>query len=191
MNIDKNKLDIKSLTKKWDTSGGVSIYHKGECIYRDFSGYANRETKEPITEDSTYLFSGAIHFLLSLSLLLLIDMKKIKLTDTIDKYIPEYIHAHKIKIKHLLQGESGLRDYFYGSIMPKLKDDEAHNLLDEKTRMIKEKKMSTYGYSFKEVLDFIGNEELEYEPGVEKGGYSKTNEMFCKEIIKRVQVWNF
>ncbi len=186
MNIDKNKLDIKSLTKKWDTSGGVSIYHKGECIYRDFSGYANRETKEPITEDSTYLFSGAIHFLLSLSLLLLIDMKKIKLTDTIDKYIPEYIHAHKIKIKHLLQGESGLRDYFYGSIMPKLKDDEAHNLLDEKTRMIKEKKMSTYGYVFKEVLQVIGKEELEFEPGSEKGEYSKTNEMFCKEIIERV-----
>jgi len=186
MKIDKNKLDIKSLTKKWDTSGCVSVYHKGECIYKDFSGFANRETKESINEESTYLFSGNASFLLALSMLLLSDMKKINLNDTVERYIPEYTHAHKIKIKHLLQGESGIRDYFYGSVMPKLKDDEAHNLLDEKARMIKEKKISTYGYSFKEVLEFIGEEDLEYEPGAEKDDYSKTNEVFCKEIIERV-----
>ena len=186
MNIEKNILDIKSIAQKWDTSGGVTIYRGGEFICKEFFGYSNRDTKDLINEESTYLISGASRFLLALSMLLLSDMKKISLNDTIDKYIPEYKYAHKIKVKHLLQGEAGLRDYFYGNIMPKLNEEKEHNLLDEKERMIKEKKLLTRGCSFEEVLQIIDNEDLEYEPGSEKGGYSETDTIFCKEIIERV-----
>ncbi|QSX05115.1 GNAT family N-acetyltransferase [Sedimentibacter sp. zth1] len=186
MKIEKNNFNIKSLSKKWDTSGCVSIYHEGKCLYRDCFGLANRETGELISEQSTYLFSGTSQILLTLSLLLLTDMKKIMLTDTIEKYIPEYVHAHKIKIKDLILGESGLRDYFYGVIMPKLKEDEIHNQLDERTREVKEKKQSTYGYSFEDVFEIIGKEDLEYEPGTKKVDFSTSNIVFCKEIIERV-----
>lgn len=184
--MSKYKIDIESIANKWDSSGAFALYYEGERTQRSFFGLANRETGEKINENSTYLFSGSARFLISLSLLKLIDMKKIKLSDTLDKYIPEYTHANKIKIAHLLQGESGIRDYFYGKIMPELKNDEKHNKLDEKERLLKETKMSTKGYSFEEVFKLIGNEELEFEPGAEKWNYSTSEVVFCKEIIERV-----
>ncbi len=186
MNKEKNKIDIKSIAQKWDISGAVSIYHKGERIYKDFFGLANRETGERINEESTYLFSGSARFLTALSMMMLSDMKKINLNDTIEKYIPEYAHAHKIKIKHLILGESGIRDYFYGKIMPELKNDDKHNSLDERERVVEEKRMYTKNYSFKDALELIGKEELEFEPGTEKADFSTTEKIFCKEIIERV-----
>lgn len=186
MNIEKNKLDIKSKAEKWDISGAVSVYHKGEQIFKDFFGLANRETGEEINEESTYLFSGSARFLLSLSILMLADMKKINLNDTIDKYIPEYAKGHKIKVKHLLLGESGIRDYHFGKIMLELKNDDKHNSLEEKERYIEEKRLYTKNYSFEEVLKLIGNDELEFEPGEELENDSTTENVFCKEIIERV-----
>lgn len=186
MNKEKNKLDIKSIAEKWDISGAISVYHKGEQICKDFIGLANRETGEKINEESTYLFSGSTRFLLSLSILMLSDMKKLNLNDTIDKYIPEYDNGHKIKIKHLILGESGIRDYFFGKIMLEQKNDEKHNSLDERKRFIEEKRMYTKNYTFEEVLKLIGNVKLEFEPGEELENYSTTENVFCKEIIERV-----
>ncbi len=186
MNKEKNKLDIKSIAERWDISGAISVYHKGECIQKDFFGYANRETDEKINEESTYLFSGSARFLLSLSILMLSDMKKLNLNDTIDKYIPEYANGNKIKIKHLILGESGIRDYHFGKIMLELKKDEKHNSLDERKRFVEEKRMYTKNYSFEDVLKFIGDDELEFEPGEELENYSTTENVFCKEIIERV-----
>ena len=186
MNKEINKLNIRSIAEKWDISGAVVLYHKGERIYKDFFGLANHETGEKINEESTYLLSGSSRFLLSLSILMLSDKKKLNINDTIDKYIPEYANGHKIKIKHLLLGESGIRDYFFGKIMLELKNDEKHNSLEERERYVEEKRMYTKNYSFKEVLDLIGNEKLEFEPGEELANYSTTEIVFCQEIIERV-----
>lgn len=186
MNKVINKLNIKSIAEKWDISGAVSVYHKGDQIYKDFFGLANRETGEKINEESTYLLSGSARFLLSLSILMLSDMKKINLNDTIDKYIPEYAKGHKIKIKHLLLGESGIRDYHFGKVMLELKNDDKHNSLEERERYVEEKRMYTKNYSFEEVLKLIGNDELEFEPGEELENDSTTENVFCKEIIERV-----
>jgi ribosomal protein S18 acetylase RimI-like enzyme len=186
LNKEKNKLDIKNIAEKWDISGAVSVYHKGEQIFKDFFGLANHETGEKINEESTYLLSGSARFLLSLSILMLSDMKKLNLNDTVDKYIPEYTNGHKIKIKHLLLGESGIRDYFFGKIMLELKNDEKHNSLEERERYVEEKRMYTKNYSFEEVLKLIGNDELEFEPGEDLENDSTTENVFCKEIIERV-----
>lgn len=190
MSNEKNKIDIGTIAKKWDISGAVIVYHKKERIFKDFFGLANRETGEKINEESTYLFSGTSRFLISLSILMLSDMKKLNLNDTIDKYIPEYAHANKIKIKHLLLGESGIRDYFYGKIMLKLNNDDKHNSLDERNRAAEEKKIYTKSHSFEEIIKLIGGDELEFEPGAEKANYSTTENVFCKEIIERVSGMN-
>ncbi len=83
MRIKNKDLNINELAQKWDASGCVTVYHDGESIYRDFFGYADRETKEPISEEFTYLLSGCSHSLLSYSLLLLEDMKMLKIRDTV------------------------------------------------------------------------------------------------------------
>lgn len=190
MNNEKRKIDIRKIGEKWDISGAITIYHKKERIYKDFFGLANRETGEKINEESTYLFTGASRFLLSASILMLSDMKKLNLNDTIDKYIPEYANEHKIKIKHLILGESGIRDYFYGKIMLELNNDEKHNSLEERNRTVEEKRMYTKSYSFEEVLKLIGDDKLEFEPEAEKANYSTTENVFCKEIIERVSGMN-
>lgn len=190
MSNEKNKIDIGTIARRWDISGAVIVYHKKERIYKDFFGLANRETGEKINEESTYLFSGASRFLLSSSILMLSDMKKLNLNDTIDKYIPEYAYANKIKIKHLILGESGIRDYFYGKIMLELNNDDKHNSLDERNRTAEEKRMYTKSYSFEEVIKLVGSDELEFEPGSEKANYSTTENVFCKEIIERVSGMN-
>lgn len=188
MKTDFNEIE-KNLLKSAETfeeSGALLINHEGKTVLSTCYGFAEREgeNKTAITAESRYLMPLDCAGMLSLCVFILADMKKLSLSDKISKFIPEFEHANKISIRHLLAGKSGIRDFYFGEILRKMDDDEEYSALSEVER--RKRDMSTYlkDYSFETVLKLIGGKDLEHEPGT-SGDYSSSERFFLREIVER------
>ena len=175
---------ILELAEKFGENGAVIINHKGETVLSTAFG-KNVLTKEPIKAESRYLMPLCCSSMLNLCAFILIDSKKLRLTDKISKFIPEFEHGDKITIRHLLSGKSGIRDFFFGEIKRTLNEDAEYSSLSEIDRRKKDMELYLRDYSFKTVLDAIGKKELEHAPGV-SGDYSSSGAAFLREIIERI-----
>jgi len=186
VDFDRLSQRIDEIAEKWDISGAVVILADGRIMHKKVYGYADREKGTRTSPDSTYLMSARSPLLLGLCVMQLIDRRKVSLRDTLDRYIPEYRHASKIAIRHLLYRTSGIRDYFYGGKMIELSWSEQHQALTDEDRFRSE----TYAYeapiTFEDVLAIIGDAPLEFEPGSRTNDWSASNVVFLQEIVERV-----
>ncbi len=177
---------IDVVAEKWDISGAVVILADDRIVHKKVYGYADREKGIRTSPDSTYLMSARSTLLLGLCIMQLIDRGKVALRDTLDRYIPEYRHASKITIKHLLYQTSGIRDYFHGGKMIELSRSEQHQALTDEDRF----RIETYAYeapiTFDDVLATIGDAPLEFEPGSRTDDWSASNDVLLQEIVERV-----
>ena len=179
------KLD--ECAKVWGAAGAVAVYKDGKCHHKNFYGLADREKSLAITEKSNYLLSYNSRFLMGLCIGKLIDEKRLKLSDKLDKYIPEYTHASKITLKQLCLKQSGIPDFFNGGIMKVQQTDEAYQALSDKKRNLVDRKLLTQPWTFGEALAFAKGQELTCMPGTEPtddlDNMSET--LFIREIIER------
>ncbi|MDF2822519.1 MAG: fmtA [Clostridiales bacterium] len=191
MNIDKQKFStaIDEIAKKWDISGGFIVSKDGEILHDNIYGFADREKEIPTRRDCTYSFQTNSIMLLGICLMQLVQEKKIKLSDKLSKYIPEYKYADKIKIKNLVKINSGIPDFYFGKIMVELDKDMGHNNLQAYDKMREEKKAFYENNTFKMVLQLIGEDDLEFEPE-KKTEWSESNAIFIEEVIERVSGMN-
>lgn len=186
MQTDYSKLSEKilELAEKFGENGAFLINHKGETVLSTVYG-KNLSTEEPIEAESRYLLPLECSSMLALCAFILIDEGKLRLSDKISKFIPEFEHADKITVRHLLSGKSGIRDFYFGEIRRTLDDDEEYRGLSDIDRRKKDMELYLRDYSFETVLDSIKGKELEHEPGT-SGDFSASNAVFLKEIIERV-----
>ncbi len=175
---------IKALEKKWNASGMIEIFHQDTSLYKSFFGYSNRVESKKTQANDTYLLNRRSRLLQAIVILQLIDQKRLKLNDSIAKYIPEYPIGKGITIYHLLMNESGIPDYYYGSIMLQKNTSESHQKMTEQERYINESQMFYQPISFEEVLTHIKDQVL-FKAGT-KDYWSSTNAYFLEVIIKRV-----
>jgi len=176
---------IDEIAQKWDISGGYVVSKKGEILHKNIYGYADRDFGIPTAKDCTYSFHTHSELLLGICLMKLIDNKKIKLTDKLSCYIPEYKHGNKITIKNLVKYNSGMPDFYYGKLMIHLNESKEHMKLPVTDRIYIETKALYTNRSFKQVLSLIGEQELDFEPGTNEDG-SETNWIFLGEVIERI-----
>ncbi len=97
-----------------DMPGAAIIVVKdGETLYRGAKGLANVELGVPLEPDMVFRLGSITKQFTSASIMLLEERGKLKLDDTIDKYLPEYPAeiASKITIEHLLTHTSGIVTY--------------------------------------------------------------------------------
>ena len=186
MKTDYSKLNEKilELAEKFGENGAIIINHKGENVLSTVFG-KNLSTEEPIKAESRYLMPLCCSSMLILCAFILIDSGKLRLTDKISKFIPEFEHADKITIRHLLAGKSGIRDFYFGEIKRSLNEDAEYSSLSEIERRKKDMELYLRDYSFETVLDAIKGKELEHAPGV-SGDYSSSGACFLREIIERI-----
>ena len=111
MKTDYSKLNEKifELAGKFGENGAFLINHKGETVLSTVYG-KNLSTEEPIEKESRYLLPLECSSMLTLCAFILIDEGKLRLSDKISKFVPEFEHADKITVRHLLSGKSGLPD---------------------------------------------------------------------------------
>ncbi len=110
--FDTAKLDqlLDRLAEKNKGMGSVTLAKDGKAVYTHFFGYRqiNGEKKFKPNADTKYRISSITKTFTAVMILQLIEERKLKLTDTLDKFFPKIPNAAKITIHHILIHRSGL-----------------------------------------------------------------------------------
>ena len=179
MNTDYSELNEKilELAEKFGENGAFLANRKGETVLSTVYG-KNLLNEEPIKAESRYLMPLCCPSMLALCAFILIDGGKLRLSDRLSKFIPEFEHAGKITLRHLLAGKSGIRDFYFGEIRRNLDKDEEYSSLSDPDRRKKDMELYLRDYSFETVLNSIKGKELEHKPGV-SGDFSSSERFAC------------
>ena len=110
---DKAKLDqfFDRLAEKNKAMGSLTIAKAGNVLYTRVIGYSqiNGTEKKPLTAASRYRIGSITKMFTAAMIFQLVEERKLKLTDTLDKFFPQLSNANKITIAqilgHLAEGE--------------------------------------------------------------------------------------
>lgn len=91
-------------------NGNVLVAEKGKVIYKKSVGLANYDTNEPLNDSSIFELASVSKQFTAAGILLLHEMNKLTLTDSLRKYFPELPYTN-ITLHHMLTHTSGLPDY--------------------------------------------------------------------------------
>jgi CubicO group peptidase (beta-lactamase class C family) len=90
----------------------VAVSHQGKLAVNRAYGSADLERDVPITTSTIFDAGSLTKQFISAATLLLVEEKRLSLSDDVRKYIPELRdHGQKITIDHLLTHTSGIRDW--------------------------------------------------------------------------------
>lgn len=103
---------FKNKVKTAGFNGCVLVAQRGQIIYKNSFGFSDIKTKEPLKINSAFQLASASKTLTAAAILLLKDQGKLKLTDTIQKFFPDFPYKN-ITIQLLLSHRSGLFNYIY------------------------------------------------------------------------------
>ncbi len=94
-------------------SGTVLVARNGEVVYAGAFGEANKDHHVPNRLETRYNIGSVGKTVTAVSVMLLAQEGKLRLTDTLGKYYPDFPFSEKdsITIRHLLTHTSGLGDY--------------------------------------------------------------------------------
>ncbi len=103
---------FKKKAKGQGFNGAVLIAQKGVILYQNVFGYANLNTKDSLNINSAFQLASISKTFTGTAVLLLAQDKKLKLQDSIQRFIPSFPY-HGITIENLLSHRSGLPNYLY------------------------------------------------------------------------------
>ena len=94
-------------------SGAVLVADRGEIIYQEGFGYANREWNIPNSTDTKFRLASVSKQFCSMLIMQLVQEEKIELDTPITEYLPYYRKdtGDRITIHHLLSHQSGIKDF--------------------------------------------------------------------------------
>jgi len=109
-----HKLDslLQRINKRHDFHGSLLVAKNGKIVYNNQIGYANFNNKEPLKESSVFQLASVSKQFTAAAIMLLYERNQIKLTDTVNKYFPNFPYEH-VTIKNLLNHTAGLPKYFW------------------------------------------------------------------------------
>ncbi len=108
-------------------AGSVLISFKGEVIYTNALGYANRSKKTPITTQTIFQIGSMSKQFTAIAILQLASKGILNLNDDVTKFYPNFPYKG-INIRMLLTHRSGLPNYVYQ--FEELKNIDKHKLLN-------------------------------------------------------------
>jgi CubicO group peptidase (beta-lactamase class C family) len=110
--LDKAKLDqfFDRLAEKNKAMGSLTIAKDGKVVYIRAIGYAQIDgtTKKPLTATSRFKIASIGKLYTAAIIMQLVEERKLKLTDTLDKFFPQIPNAPKITIVQMLSHRSGI-----------------------------------------------------------------------------------
>lgn len=147
----------------------TGIVSNGKIVYQKVAGFADLTDSTLITKDTRFNIASNGKQFTALAILVLIDEKKINLTDDIRKYLPTIYPkvTSKITIENLLNHTSGIRDVY------DLWSLQGYTWWEK-------------SFSNKDVLKLIEKQdELSFLPN-SKHLYSNTNYILLTAIVEKV-----
>ncbi|MGG0130561.1 serine hydrolase domain-containing protein [Bacillus tropicus] len=110
-------------------NGTILIAHKEETLYKQSFGKANYNWDIPNTSTTKFRIGSITKIFTAVSILMLVEEKKLQLHDTLDKFIPNFPKGNQIMIKHLLNHTAGVgnitaqHDFLLQSYQPRTPDE--------------------------------------------------------------------
>lgn len=147
-------------------AGTVLVMKKGKTLFSGAYGLADRDKKAPNALDTRFRIGSMNKMFTATAILQLVQAGKIKLTDALEKYLPDYPNqdvASKVTIHHLLTHTGGTGDIFGPEY-------DAHRL------------------ELKTLDDYVtlyGKRSLRFEPG-SRWEYSNYGMLLLGVVIERV-----
>jgi CubicO group peptidase (beta-lactamase class C family) len=144
----------------------ILVAKKGEIVYKKAFGNANMELNMSIRPDMVFNLASVTKQFTAIAILQLVEQGKISLTDSLQKYIPDYpSKSYTITVENLLTHTSGIRDY--------MQIDYANVYMER------------WDFKPKQLIDSFKNYALEFEPGT-KFSYSNSGYYLLGYIIQIV-----
>lgn len=135
------------------------VYHNHRPVFRHITGYADPDTKKPLTDSNTYWLYSATKLFTCTAVMQLIEKGLIGLDTPVSEYLPEY-KAMKVKsgsdikpaqntmtIRHLLSMQSGLNYILDAPSILKIVKDTGNEA------------------TTRQIIGALANEPLDFEPG--------------------------
>ncbi|WP_299434488.1 serine hydrolase domain-containing protein [uncultured Aquimarina sp.] len=174
--LQKSKLD--SIATKDVPKGApgvaVGIVMDGKIVYEKYAGYANLKDSTSINKRSRFNIASNGKQFTALAILSLIEDNKLNLDDDIRTFFPELYPKIKFKIKiaHLLNHTSGIRDVYDLWSLQSIT-------------------WWKHTYRMEDALSLLSKQiDLNFDPG-EKYSYSNSNYIILAEIIEKVSGTTF
>lgn len=106
---------IDAIFAQWSTNapgGALTVVRQGQTLYNRAFGMADLEHNIPNTPETVFEAGSVSKQFTAAAILLLVQDGKLSLDDDIRKYVPEIPnYGSLIKIRHLMNHTSGLRDW--------------------------------------------------------------------------------
>lgn len=110
--LDKAKLDqfFNQLAEKNKAMGSLIIVKDGKVLYTRPIGYSqiSGTKKKPLTSENRFRIGSITKMFTAAMILQLVEEGKLKLTDTLDQFLPMVPNARKITILQMLSHRSGI-----------------------------------------------------------------------------------
>ena len=106
---------VESKIRNLNIAGAsVLVTQQGKTLLNKGYGYADLSHGVKTTPETTYFLVGPGGFILSASIMQLVEQGKISLDDELSKYLPDFpLQGRKVTIRHLITSTSGIIDYHY------------------------------------------------------------------------------
>ena len=101
----------QSIVKERKFNGSILIGRGNKVLFTHFDGYADFQTKRKLTQNSRFEIASVSKQFTAVSILMLYEQGKLKLTDDVQRFIPDFPYKG-ITIHQLLCHRSGLPEYF-------------------------------------------------------------------------------
>jgi len=101
----------QSIVNEQKFNGSILIGRGDKVLYTRFDGYADFQTKRKLTQKSRYEIASVSKQFTAVSILMLYEQGKLKLTDSVQRFIPDFPYSG-ITLHQLLCHRSGLPEYF-------------------------------------------------------------------------------
>jgi len=150
-------------------NGTVLFAERGRIIFEKSYGFADWKKKDSLTIESTFNLASVSKPFTAVAILQLVEQGKINLTDSVEKYIPNFPYTG-IDIHQLLSHRSGLSKYDHFC-------DQPDSIWPDKHKSIHNK----------DVIDIMAAiiPQVAYSPNTHHY-YSNTNYMLLAQIIENV-----
>lgn len=112
--LDKAKLDqfLDRLAEKNKGMGSLTLAKDGNVLYSRSFGYSqiSDNEKKPLTAETKYRIASITKMFTAVMIFQLVEEKKLKLTDTLDRFFPQIPNAARITIGQILAHRSGIHN---------------------------------------------------------------------------------
>ena len=168
----RHQLDslLKRINKRDDFHGAVLVAKGKKILYQNEIGFADFRNKNPINEASVFQLASVSKQFTAAAIMLLYEREKIKLTDTVTIYFPDFPYEG-VTIENLLNHTAGLPKYFWVAEHKWQQDSAPTN---------------------SEMMALLETSDVQrfYKPG-RKFDYSNTNYIVLASIVEKVSGTSF